>query len=218
MKDENTFEKGSAISHRPRGTLLSRLVLNVILLAVGFAAGMYWERSEHVFAPFQSLTGGSQASEPAPSEVHISAGHFDPGTLEERLTEQIRSMHSELSRLDEEAKEGRIHYNLLLQRGYKKDDGVCLALVSRQTEIKEEIAHLQDSAREAEALRQRLRSAVRNLAEPDNTVVGVEESLRRDVLQFINRTSLSDTSPAVIPDSAWIDKREISSMSDINTN
>jgi len=192
-------------------------IVVLALMAGSFTGGMYWERSgitpESIGHRIRGLSMNAKpAVVPGDTPPH---GPVNPQTLDARLTEQIRAMHSNVSRLDEEAKEGRIHYNLLLQRGYKESDEACMALVSRQRELTDEIDLLQDSAEEAEALRQRLRIAARNLAGPDS-VVGVEESLRREARQFINRTSLSDASPTVIPDTAWMDKKEMSNMTNVN--
>lgn len=161
------------------------------------------------------LIRGSASVPEASRDVGAADGPADPSALEARLTEQIRSLHSEIARLDEEAKQGRIHYSLLLQRGYSKDDDVCVSLVARQQEIKERIAELKDAVREAEALRQRLVATIKDLAE-SGRADGVDEALRSDVLRLIHRASLQDTTPTVIPDAAWGDPAAAEGMGRIN--
>jgi len=215
MTDEITVAEEAPAVQEPRRRFFGRFVVGVVLLAMGFAGGLYWERSGCSLASLRAVV--DRANLPAVDLARKSEdeGQTEPAVLEARLTEQIRSMHSEIARLDNEAKEGRIHYNLLLQRGYGKGDDVCVALVARQDEIKERIAELQVGAREAEALRYRLTSAIKNQAKGGGTD-RVDEDLRTEVLRVIHRANLEDSHRTAIPDAVWKADEKAGDMERIN--
>jgi len=142
------------------------------------------------------LSGSWRTAESEKKERHI-----DPAQLEARLTDQIRSMYSQIARLQEEAKQGRIQYNLLIERGYSKTNDICVNLVARQTEIVGIIETLRNEAKAAESLRERLVSTIN--AKGNDMQHGLDDSLHSEVLRVINLKNLQNPKPRIIPDALW---------------
>lgn len=133
--------------------------------------------------------------------------------LKVKLTQQIRMLHSKISALKQANKEDQIQYNLLIQRGYQSSDTACASILQRQEKRNSEIQQLNSNAKDAEGLRQRLITSVNNLDHPQSSI-GVDASLRQEVLKLIHRASLDSTPNPIIPDTVWASSADAGKIKD----
>lgn len=130
---------------------------------------------------------------------------FDRTAADELLTTigaEIRKLSARREALSREAREGRIAYNLLRQRGYTDDAPECKGLIDRQKTLRADLTKVESALEEARGLYERVVQATQ-WPHADSGSRQIDRRLRTEVREYLWRRSRPTGTEAPIPDERW---------------
>jgi len=181
--------------------LLVQLVMGTPFFASGLVAGLLWSAwsDQHPIQPAEGSPALLPVEAPGPEVSPIETAK----QVRERVADSVFQLESRQEDLQAVARETRIAYQLLAERPGVADREACSQLLTRQTQIEQQLADLRAELEKAREIHRRMTHLLSDLSHAESGAE-IDDPCLRDARELLWKNDPARSGPnAVIPDDRW---------------